>query len=382
MFSFIRVFLLFFCGAAGYYYFFKSRESRKFEIPLELKIYFGFILITIVSIIYSIDARSSFIRSFSLIALLGNVLGLYAWLNYEKRQFSLINILFYVVIFIFSINIIYGIVFHDRAWLTDINMRFRGVFSHPNSFGSFCMVSYSVLFWKFLHSRYFLKIMIFITILAMILFHILSGSRSSFISSIVICILWLVLRKKAKIITVALLLLFLFIIIFQIKTGSLNTFSRNVRSENELTNLTGREEIWTEAINLIVKRPFLGYGYEVSGKIFSSPLALYNIPNLEWLANSNESFHNGYITIALGLGFIGLFPWLFIIFSPGLRLIKKVNTEFILVSLSIMFSCLILNFAEYAINPGASLSSIFFWVAWVLSLHIIQSFKISLGSCN
>jgi hypothetical protein len=31
-----------------------------------------------------------------------------------------------------------------------------------------------------------------------------------------------------------------------------------------------------------------------------------------------------------------------------------------------------LNFTEYSINPGSSLSSIFFWLAWTLSLRIIQ----------
>jgi len=372
IFSYVRVMVLCLCGVAGYYHLLKARKSAKIEIALELKIYFVFAFLAIVSIIYSINTYFTFIRSFCLIALMGILFGLYAWLNSERRHLSMINILFYVSVIILFVNIISAILFQGKAWLMDTTLRFRGLFTQPNTFGSFCMVSYPAMFWTYMHSRSFRKIAIFVTILVMIIFHIASGSRGSFISSLIMGILWLIIRKKSKVIAISFFFMIILAVLFQIRTNSLDTFIRNVPYENRFMTLTGRVEIWTESINLIVKRPFLGYGYDITAKIFDSPFALYKNANLAWLAKSNQSFHNGYITTALGLGFVGLSIWSFLLFSPPLRLIKRANKEFVLVPFSIMISCLILNFTEYSINPGSSLSSIFFWLAWTLSLRIIQ----------
>ena len=81
-----------------------------------------------------------------------------------------------------------------------------------------------------------------------------------------------------------------------------------------ITTLSGRMYLWTGYINIWLKRPFIGWGFAVgerAGKAFDFMYAL--------------SAHNGYLSILINTGLIGLTFWI-VLFK---RLIKSIMLQII-----------------------------------------------------
>lgn len=357
--SYIRVSILLLTGLVGIITFFKLRSESKERIPFDFVILGAFILLALVSTGYSIDPHFSFVRSISFAALFAFLLGLHYWLS-DKYQFDLIlGILFGFVLLATFLNIGALVLLPGETW-EPMGNRFRGLWGHPNTMGAFCMLSYPLCLWKYSRASTMGRCLVAGVITALAIMHFLTGSRSSMICAILGITLWLFI-KKGKMISLFFIvgIGFLMVSMIQVKPS---TFER----ESGEDVLTGRTEFWSGAYTLILERPVLGYGYGVEGKIWVDPR--FQDPELTpWSGSAKMSLHNGYISVAIGLGIIGLFLWCVILFLPLWRGIHSHSSDYKAFAMSIMLMCLLSNFVEVSINHGASIYAIFYWIAWVMA---------------
>jgi O-antigen ligase len=134
--------------------------------------------------------------------------------------------------------------------------------------------------------------------------------------------------------------------------------------DSEITDLTGRTEMWGLALEVLSERPLLGYGYEVSGKVWNDPQFAHQSFVGQW-GSSKTSLHNGYLDVAIGSGILGVGLWLLILFSPLRGLIRLPLSDERAFYLAFIVQFLALNFFESAISTSRSFGSLAFWILWV-----------------
>ena len=79
-------------------------------------------------------------------------------------------------------------------------------------------------------------------------------------------------------------------------------------SGKELRTLTGRTELWPQVLNMIEKRPWLGYGYEAFWLGWNGPSAEVWRTVKNWKNPSHA--HNGLLNLWLDLGLVGVLIFL------------------------------------------------------------------------
>lgn len=133
-----------------------------------------------------------------------------------------------------------------------------------------------------------------------------------------------------------------------------------------LTDLTGREDFWVGSYTLIKERPILGYGYGVEGKIWEDP-RFYESKETLWSGSVKASLHNGYLSVAIGLGIFIFIIWCIILFIPLYQSISSPLTDYKVFAITIMLMCLFLNLFESVITGSGSLVAILFWMVWIIT---------------
>jgi O-antigen ligase len=364
--SYVRISLLLLIGGVGLIQFFKLRSKERGKVPFYFILMGIFLVFALISTTYSIDPRYTFIRSVSFLAVFGFMLGLYGWLEDRQRLDQLFVTLFLVTAFCILLNIIAAIAWPEIVWFRDEN-RFRGLLNHPNSVGSFCMVSYLILLWKYERCNFFKKGIILILIMALGSMHLLSGSRGSLIPSILGISLWFIfLKKKVK-----LLIFFGIVVIGMVGVLSFKPSSFERKDSDSKTDLTGRPEFWQGSLILIKEKPILGYGYGVEGKVWDDPR--FNNPDYSlWKGTARSSLHNGYLSIAVGGGIMSLFIWCVILWLPLWQSMTLSYHDYKAFIISIMSMTLLVNFVETEIPGGYSIASIFFWISWAAAGKLKQ----------
>ena len=145
-------------------------------------------------------------------------------------------------------------------------------------------------------------------------------------------------------------------------------FSSFEREESSsLTYLTGRTQFWLGSLELAIEKPLLGYGYAVEGKIWEDPRFQSNKSGL-WMGSAKSSIHNGYLSVAIGLGLLGLIIWLAIILPPVWHVLHLSGDYYKALFLVILLQFLLTNFFETAISSSRNLESMAFWMFWVLAI--------------
>jgi len=362
--SYIRVSIVLILGMIGYFNFFKLTADSHVKLPLYLKLFAVFLFCALLSTTYSIDRFYTFTRAAEFMSFYGFLLGLFYWIKDKFLLDKVLNLYSGVVIFGIIINILSLVLFPDRAWDLPARNRFEGVAGHPNSLGAFCMLSYSALMWKYEKTSYKGRILIGLFSCSALFMHIISGSRSSFVASILGLIVWyLVLKNKAKLVIIFALLVafggsFFF---YQAKIPSLE---RNETAP--ITNLTGRTDFWQASIQLITEKPILGYGYGVAGKVWSDPR--YHKKDRElWIGSARTSLHNGYLNIIIGSGIILFFVFLTVLLIPLWRLIFTEVSTYKSLALITILQILLLNTTETVIAGSGGFTTLVFWFFWVIA---------------
>ena len=360
--SYLRIGLLAIAGGAGLLKFIQSKIPLAEKFNPALIVLGLFLLLTLISSTYSVDSYYTFIRSASFLALFCFLLGLNSWLADEDQLNKIINPLFFAILFIFFINVLSAVWLPSTAWAWDEPDRFQGLLAHPNAMGSFCMISYPILLWKYGYSGQKMRIIIFLLLLTLAVFHFLTGSRTSLASATNGIFTWfLVLKKFKQLILFCGGIVLLFIFAMQFQPASFQRLE-----PAGLSDLTGRTQFWQAAIILLNEKPVFGYGFAAETKALGD-IRFYNPDILLWSGTVNSSIHNGYLSVALGAGLSGLMLFLLALFIPWRNIIKASNDKDKSFVITIFSVCLVANFFETLITGGSSIESVIFWISWTIA---------------
>ena len=361
--SYLRISLFMLMGVVGVIKYFQERAVDLEPIPVHFILLGAFALFALLSTAYSIDQKFTFIRAATFMPLLGFLLGLNRWLRDRDHLNKLMNTIFWAFCFCLLINIIAMPLFPDRVWWISDRGRFMGLWSQPNQFGGFCMISYPAFYWKISNTNSRTKWFLAFLVLCMACLHVLTGSRTTLIASALgTCIWLLVLRKPIKFVLMIFGMTFLVILALALKPPNL---TRGQGFES-ISTFTGRTQIWSAAATLAKERLLLGYGYGVSGKIFEDP-RFYN-PKLEfWSGTARLSLHNGYLSIVISLGLLGSLLLYLLLFLPFYRGRKDIEDQYKALMLTVIFMAFLTNFLESVIGGSSGLISLVLWILWVVA---------------
>ena len=361
--TYIRQSIVLFAGSIGAFKFFQLKSSVEEKLPVYFFIFGVFLLYALISTSYSIDRTFTFIRTAEFIAFFCFLMGLFLWLKDASYVDKAIDIFFFIIVLGMIINFCTLVLLPDRAWWWQAPGRFQGFMSHPNTLGGFCMISYPILLWKYNCQSTTGKIFIFTLLSLVLLMHVLSGSRTSLATSFIGFAVWqILLKKKLTFILIVAVVLFGGYFLLQ---SQLPSFERT--DSKSITNLTGRTQFWLGSLELAAEKPILGYGYAVEGKIWEDPRFQSNKSQL-WMGSAKSSIHNGYLSVAIGLGFSGLIIWLAIIIPPLWQAFSLPRDYYKALFLVILLQLLLTNFFESVISSSRSLESMAFWIFWIFAI--------------
>lgn len=377
--SYIRIGLLFLMGLLGLIKWLQHRSVRFEKLPPPLKMLGAFLIFAVLSTSYSIDPSYTLIRSSSFVALFIFLIGLYEWLDEEQRFSRVIQSLFFVLICILAINAASIVFLGESAWWIKNPSRFSGVWGHPNTMGAFCMICYPIALWQLARIKSWHKLWALLFILVAAGLHLITGSRSSIVAGMLAVATWFFVTKQ-RIKPIVLSVLVAGIVMLLIETTPIEqSFERTVNRDKSVTTLTGRSDFWIESLELIKERPLLGYGFGTAGKILAES-ELFNPELRLWSGSAKTSLHNGYLTIASGIGVFGALIWVALLMVPLWQMRKLNPLPARAVIMAILLSCLLLNFVEDAINAGTSVPALIFWIAWTTAIRMerLETSKIGL----
>jgi O-antigen ligase len=366
--SYLRAGFLIFSGGVAILYYLRNIRIHKFRIPLHLILLFIFIFFSILSTFYTIDFKATLTRSSLFLALAFSLLGMDFWLDSNDKLKKFLNTIFYLLAIILILNLISMVAIPSRSWWWKTPSRLLGILSHPNELGGLCMVSFPIIFWKLNNTIGNSKYLVWLVALINTIVLIATGSRTSLIVSILGFIIWFIVHKDwIKLATLGAILTIGIIIISQVGFPS---YSRNEGSK--ITDLTERELIWEGVSVFLEEKPILGYGYAVEGKIFDNQL-LFDMEGQFFNPNSQQPLHNGYLSIFIGGGLVGLSIWMIAILLPVYFLLKsKVELSFKAYALATIIPILIANVVESALTGYLSATDIYFWLAWLVAGKVVR----------
>lgn len=365
--GYIRGAIIIYCALIGLITFFRKWDIHKGKIAFGYLFFILFILLAFSSIIYTVDTKYTTIRSIFLLGIFLFVLGIDKWIQNESEIEALMNVL-YITAIVFIVLSLFSLAIPARSWWWR-TPRFIGLLSEPNITGAYFMLSYPILLWKLYNSDNNSKRLILIFIFIAFLLHLLTGSRTTLISSLLgLSVFLFIKRKIVKLVSVAGIVSLFVIIIFFIYTPE--NLERG--EEGTVFTVTGREVLWQGALYRFMQKPFLGWGYMVESKI----LNMRSMQGTFSLATAQQPLHNGYLSILSGTGLVGFLIWISLISYPLIKNARKrldrfINYKAYFVSTSIMVFTA--NFTEsfltgYIGNGG----DLFFWFSWVVALKVLE----------
>jgi O-antigen ligase len=375
--SYVRISIVVLAGIIGVFWLLESRSKIKNKTSSYLLLLGCFVLYALLSTMYSIDKKYTFVRSSEFFFFFLFLTGFYYWLQSKTQLYRTLNIYFLIMTCGISINFLALVLFPGRSWSLIMPDRFQGFFCHPNTLGALCMLSYPVLMWKYHHLSSAGRVLILFLFCIVLFMHILSGSRSSLIISICGLFLWPLIKNRAslyslaKVLSLALIVFSGFALLLQLTPAS---FKREVIDINDLT---GRTELWHSCVQLVKEKPITGYGYGVGGKIWTDP-RFYRAKQFLWSGSARASLHNGYLSVTIGLGFIGLLIWLILISIPTLRVMRLEPCGYKVLIVALIFQGMLLNFFETSIvSSSQNITSLVFWLFLVMAqrLTVLPSFN-------
>lgn len=365
--TYIRISMVALAGVIGVFQFLKLRSSSHKRVPFYLALFGGFVLYALLSTVYSIDQRYTFVRSSEFVFFFGFLLGFHCWLKDKTRLDKTLSIYFMVMTCGILINTIALVLLPERVWWWRVPDRCQGLLDHPNTLGAFCMLSYPVLMWKYRHLDPVGKVSLLFLFCIVLFIHILSGSRASLATSLFGFFLWFLILNRANLNSLAKILSLVVIIFFSVVLLLQSRPSSFRREARGVTNLTGRAEFWRGCIQLVKERPIMGYGYGVGGKIWNDP-RFYSPEQFLWAGSAKSSLHNGYLSIAIGLGIIGLLLWLSLILVPMWRVMCLGPCGYRTLIVVMLFQGLLLNCFETSIASGSQIiTSLVFWLFLIMA---------------
>ena len=366
--SYLRILLVFLIGLCGLAQLCKAYFSGRVKIPKYLVIFGIFICFAVVSGVYSIDRKFTIIRSLEFLVFFMFLLGLHTWIDRREKLDRTLNIYFWVAAVQMIINAAALVLCSSRVWAWNMPDRFQGLTDHPNMFGALCMVTYPILIWKYGNTQRVGRSLTAVLLCLTAMLHVLSGSRSSMLASFLGGVIWvgysirtITLKRIAIGLTLGMVVTLGVSFLLLTKPAS---FKRGTPS---VATLTGRTEFWAGCLQLIRERPIQGYGFGVAGKVWEDP-RFHREGEFLWEGSAKSSLHNGYLSLTIGLGVIGMMMWLLFLGIPVFGVISLGPSPYKTFLLMIIVELLVLNFFESALASGSQLhTSLVFWIILIIA---------------
>jgi hypothetical protein len=92
-----------------------------------------------------------------------------------------------------------------------------------------------------------------------------------------------------------------------------------------------------------------------------------------WVGSAKSSLHNGYLSLTIGLGLVGLFLWIGFVFVPIRQVLSLGSGPYKAFILTIVFQLLVLNIFESALASGSQIqTSMIFWFVLIIAGRLPQ----------
>jgi exopolysaccharide production protein ExoQ len=294
-------FLIYFGCAA-----FSAMHYRRMLVSLRAAWPFLLLSLTaVLSTIWSVDPGTTLRRSGVLLGT--TVFGVYLGGRYSTEEFQrvLLQSLFVLV----GVSIVFLLIFPVMVLDPSHTGTFRGLTEHKNYFGEFMGILLLLAFtFRFRAGRWLPRLtLIFVAGSLLVAAHSATAVLSAAFTILVLPILRLLRFRKRQAVPLTAIGLGLLTYVVVLVYGAADTFLGALGKDR---TLTGRSEVWALVWQAILRRPFLGYGYDAfwQGTRGESSRVLSGIG---WnVAHS----HNGYLEALLGFGCIGSCVIIFALF--------------------------------------------------------------------
>ncbi|MDZ8222869.1 O-antigen ligase family protein [Nostoc sp. ChiVER01] len=315
---------------------------------------------------WSLDPDTTFRRAIAVVgtSLFGLYLASRYTINQQLKLYAYMLGITAVMCFVFAILIPkYGFSggIDGNTW--------RGIFPTKNVLGKRFVLSGAVFFFLAMTSKENRLFLWFGYIISGLLV-LLSKSTTSLGNFIIITgafiIYYRILNLKYKVMIPIVTFMSTFGIILY--TWFISNADTILGSVGKDTTLTGRAELWPAVLQMIAKKPWLGYGY---GAFWGEKgEASIIVQTVEWSA---PNAHNGFLDLWLGLGLLGVLIFLIglvINFLRGIYLIRWNQTSENLWLLVYLTYIILSNLTETTLLDQNSLE-------WILYVSAILSSKLS-----
>ena len=254
-------------------------------------------LLATISTFWSIDPEVTVRRS---VVLLGStVYGTYLGHRYSVRQFEKVLIQSFLLLTMTSIVVLAMF----PAYVLDPSHRgaFRGLTQHKNLFGEY-MGMFLLLAITYTPRRGPIMKALLILFAAAMLAASQSGTSllSTAVTALVLPLLFLLRFPPKQMFPLGILGSALVSLLIYLSWGRADAFLDLLGKDR---TFTGRSIIWQMVTEAILRRPWLGYGFDAFWQGLKGE-SLLIIASADWLVPHS---HNGYLEALLGLGFVGLF---------------------------------------------------------------------------
>lgn len=306
---------------------------------------------------------------------------------FDKYNIEFSATLLRVLKMLIVMSLLYLIIFFTNGFSTTLIGRYQGFFSQPNTLGQFSSLVIVVLFSERLNSykknrKNINNFFFFFFLLIAVGFVIMSQSFTNFLLISLILLIYFFYSIRLHLLRILLLIsivLFSFFFFTNSKDLSFLSFSSSEtiskKFDRDLT-LTGRTQIWRDVFDKIQfdDKTLCGYGIGgFWGKIGSPSSKIDNA----LLAEIGQS-HNGLVDIYIQYGLIGVFLFIFFLFSI-LNKLSKIKSNLPSVFFFNFFLVLFIfnNLVESSyLQPKNFLNAIFIlMVMYILNSRSIMKLK-------
>ncbi len=285
-----------------------KRMAYVVAMDLSLIVLVGF---TVCSVVWSVDVDYSLRESIGMMRT--TLLGIYLATCFSCQNH--LKLFAWVSILAVAVNVLFCVAFPNWGIMPDPNnpaqFAYVGIYPYKQILGRMMVLSLITLlayFWVYPRHRW-------LSVLGMLgaVFLLLSSRSSTYVIAAVVAIsllpIYQIAKQGAKIRVILLLLTLLGIVVF---AGLMMvSWESLITSSGKGLTFNGRTPIWTLAIEQLMKRPFLGYGYSAFWGS-DEGWQVYRGVGWVWALHKPEYdvrkfiAHNAFLDVALQLGFVGL----------------------------------------------------------------------------
>ena len=330
-----------------------------------------FIIICLISIVFSIDRVQSF-KFMIVVTAISLPVILYAHKFSYDELLTHISYFSLALCFICLIYILimpqYGIMSgkHAGAW--------RGLFAHKNIFGPFFAIVFYFFLDRFYSEQLLLRMLFLLAMLISIIFVIMCKSSTAVIGFVLMGAVYAVLQVLYRMPNlwerIAIILAAITIITSIFVLGSDMLAEIILQTTGKDMSLSGRTNIWIPLIEMSYERPVFGWGLGMAQRSEFME-RIHGAVNFEV-----QSSHNSYLDLIIGIGYPGTLIFMIFILKASLNALcyepenrKEINRYALIFSQMIMM--LIIASTSSYVLLGRSI----FWLFMLLSILMLHEHK-------